>query len=270
MKTSICFVCLLLSLSVFCQEKQQRKESVPSIRFSIGVNDFHFRDEYLSPHTFSKAMFISGLSYELRTQQRLHSFNLTYSYGHPNSDIQPRDVTENIGSLAYSFLREIASKQIAGNPIDLMVGAGVSAFIAKTTFIAEDKQYSYEFFDQSWYCSNSLNLLFRSEYQLSKQNGISFQFTLPVFSLVSRPENGHSFNPDNAKVINNFLNSEVQGKPEFLWDNIALAFDLGYKQQLGNCCNLTLDYMFNYATSDRPLRLQMYMNRVLVGFEFIF
>lgn len=270
MKTSICFICLFLSLSGFCREKQQRKESVPSVRFSLGVNDFHFRDDYLSPHTFSKAMFISGLSYQLRTQHYLHSVDLTYSYGHPNSKIQPRDVTANMGSLAYSVLREIASKQIAGNPLDLMVGAGVSAFISNTTFIAADKHYSYEFFDQSWYCSKSFNLLFRSEYQLSKQNGVSLQFTLPVFSFVSRPENGHSFNPDNAKVISNFLNSEDQGKPEFLWDNVALVVDLGFKQQLGNRCNLTIDYVFNYATSDRPLPLQMYMNRFLVGFEFLF
>ncbi len=274
MKKSVLFLCVLFPLSAFCQNGQsaepQQKEPVHSLGFSIGVNDFHFRDEYLSPHIFSKAMFSSRLSYQLQAKQYLHSIDLSYSCGHPNSAIQPRNVSENIGSISYAISRIIDVEHIAGNPLKLSVGAGVSTFVVSTDFDAEDKRYSYVWNEQSWYCSNSLNLHLNGDYQLSNKTSLCMQFTLPVFLLVSRPEIGHNWNAENMKVIDNFLNVEVQGKPEFFWDNVVLAGELVYKQQLGDHYNLRLNYAFNYIASDRPLSLQMYMNRFLMGFEFLF
>jgi hypothetical protein len=236
---------------------------------SLGVDDFHFRDEYLSPHIFSKSLFSTQLSYQIRAKRYLHNIEVDFSTGHPNSDIQPRNVTENIGSIAYAVSRVIDVEQIAGKPLELSVGAGVSTFIVSTDFVAEDKRYSYEWNEQSWYCSNSLGIHTGGNYQVSDKTWFSMQFVLPFLSLVSRPENGHSFNAENAKVIDHFLNVEAQGKPEFFWDNAALSCELGYKQKLGNRCHLKLNYLFNYATSNRPAHLQMFMNRFMAGFELL-
>jgi len=273
MKITLFFLALLLCSAVFGQEEkptEPQKKAVHSLSINMGVNDFHMRDEYLSPHIFSKSLFSTQLSYQIRAKHYLHNIEVDFSTGHPNSNIQPRNVAENIGSIAYTVSRVIDVEQIAGKPLELSLGAEVSSFIVSTDFVAEDKRYSYEWNEQSWYCSNSLGIHASGNYQISDKTGFSIQLALPVFSLVSRPENGHSFNAENAKVIDKFMNVELQGKPEFFWDNAALACELGYKQQLGKHCNLKLNYLFNYATSDRPAHLQMYMNRFLAGFEFLF
>ena len=271
MKVLLFILSLLMYSVTFCQEGQpkEQQKSVHSLGISLGVNDFHFRDEYLSPHIFSKSSFSTQLSYQIRAKHYLHNIEVDFSTGHPNSEIQPRNVSENIGSVSYAISRVIDVEHIAGKPLELSLGAGVSSFIVSTDFVAEDKRYSYEWNEQSWYCSNSLGIHASGNYQISDKTGFSIQLALPVFSLVSRPENGHSFNAENAKVIDKFMNVELQGKPEFFWDNAALACELGYKQQLGKHCNLKLNYLFNYATSDRPAHLQMYMNRFLAGFEFL-
>lgn len=272
MKISLFILCLLIYIPVFCQEEkptEPQKKAVHSLGISFGVNDFHFRDEYLSPHIFSKSLFSTQLSYQIRSKHYLHNIDVDFSTGHPNSEIQPRNVSENIGSVSYTISRVIDAGHIAGKPLELSLGAGISSNIVSTEFDAEDKKYSYVWDEQSWYCSNSLNLHLKGEYQLSKKSCFSMQFALPLFGLVSRPENGHSFNAENAKVINHFLNVEVQGKPEFFWDNASLSCKLGFKQQIGSGCNLKVDYFFNYITSDRPAPVQMYMNRFMVGFEFL-
>jgi hypothetical protein len=272
MKVAILFLCLLFCFPAFCQEEQPSAQQKPvhSLGISIGINDFHFRDEYLSPHIFSSILFSSAISYQFKAKQTLHRFNATFNTGHPNSTIQPRNVTENIGSLQYTISRVFDVEHIAGQPLELSLGAGVSTFIASTNFNAIDQRYNYVWNEQSWYSSNSLNLQFGGECQISDHNNLSIQITLPMFRLVSRPEIGHSFNAENDKVIQHFLNVESQGKPEWFWQNAIMACELGYRHQIGKFCSLKLNYLFNYVTSDRPLPLQMYMNRVLVGFDFLF
>lgn len=272
MKILLFFLCLFFSVSAFCREEEQpqvQQKLVHSLGISLGVNDFHFCDKYLSPYAFSNTMFSSEISYQFNAKRYLHSIDLSYSFGHPNSGIQPRNVSENIGSISYAISRVINVKHIAGHPLELSLGAGVSTFIVSTNFNAIDERYNYVWNERSWYCSNSLNLHFGGEYQIHNNRSFSMHFTLPMFRLVSRPENGHIYNNENTKVTDNFFNIVVQGKPEWFWNNTALTYELGYKQPLGKCSNLKLNYLFNYVTSDRPLHLQMYMNRFMVGFEFL-
>lgn len=274
MKTSLIFLCFFLYFPSFSQEvhqsPSQQIKPVHSLGFGIGINDFHFRDQYLSPYIFSKSMFSSRLTYQSQAGHFLHNIDISYSYGHPKSELQPRDVTEHIGFISYSLSRVFDVGQIAGNPLMLSLGAGFSTFVESTHFTATDKQYSYQWNEQSWYCSNSFDLHFQGKYQLARNNSFILKLALPAFSLVSRPENGHYFNARNMKVIDHFLNVELQGKPEFLWDNVSLLGELGFKQGLSKHCNLNLSYLFNYASSDRPMSLQMYMNHFLVGFDFLF
>lgn len=272
MKMSLFFFFLFFYVFAFGQEELQSKVQQKvgrSLGISLGVNDFHFRDNYLSPHIFSKTMFSSAISYQFNAKRYFHSIDLSYGFGHPNSDIQPRNVSENIGSISYAISRVINASNIAGHRLELSLGAGVSTFIVSTNFNAIDRRYNYVWNEQSWYCSNSLNLHLGGEYQIHDRKSFSMHITLPMFRLVARPENGHIYNNENAKVIDRFFNVVVQGKPEWFWDNASLAYELGYKQPLGKCTNLKLNYLFNYITSDRPLHLQMYMNRFMVGFEFL-
>jgi hypothetical protein len=274
MKTPLLLLCVLFSVKVYCQDVQttedQQKKPVHSIGFITGVNSFHFRDEYISPYIFSKMIFASGLSYHADTKRFNQSVDAFFSVGHPLSKIQPRDVTEQIGSLSYKIIHVFDEVHISGNPLDLSLGAGITSFISNTDFIGRDERYNYEWPEQSWYCSNSLNLILRSDYRLSSKKSLFAEFTIPIFQLVSRPENGHAFNDNNVKVIDRFINAELQGKPEFIWQNISIRCEAGYRQPLGKNCIFNLGYVFYYAHSERPLPYRMYMNQFLTGLDFMF
>jgi hypothetical protein len=273
MKTQLLILSFFFCLPAFSQSgesAEQQQEFNNSLGFSIGINDYHARDEYLSPYIFSGTMFTSGLSYRLKTERYRHSINISFSTGHPGSDIQPRSVAEKIGSLSYSITRTIDVEQVAGNPLEMSLGAGVSLFAAYTDFNSVDDISHYTFYDWSWYLSHSVNMLFRCDYPLSEHTRFSCQFMMPVVRLVSRPENGHYFNDDNVDVNSNFLKAVGRGKTEFFWTNPVLFCEAGYRQRLGDNFDLQIHYQFNYISTDRPLSLQMYMNQLTVGIDWLF
>ncbi|MGA8263036.1 MAG: hypothetical protein WB779_01190 [Ignavibacteriaceae bacterium] len=274
MRTNLLIICLLFPFTIFCQDEQSSEkeqiEAYNTFGVSLGINDYHFRDEYLSPNNFSALMLTAALSCKINTEKFQHSIEAIYSIGHPASTIQPRDVTENIGYLAYSISGVIDKEYPAGNPLELSMGAGITTFVNNTDFNAVDTRYNYSFFDRSWYWSHSLNLLLGVEYKLTEQRSISLWLTLPVFSLVSRPENEHYYNDNNMKVINNFFTAATQGKPEFLWSSVVLLFETEYSQPISSNLDIQATYRFSYSSSDRTLPLKMYMNNLLAGINWKF
>lgn len=274
MRTILLFIFILFSIRIFPQDVQTlekpENKTIHTLGFSAGITGFHLRDEYLSPCIFSGNMFSTGMAYEVQTKNFYHILDFGYKAGHLNSDDQPRSVTEKTGFFSYSVFRRISTKQICGNPLRMSIGAGVSAFVANTDFIARDDNYSYEWPEQSWYCSNSANLHFRGDYELYSGKSFFLQFSLPVVSLVSRPENGHNLNESNTEVMNKFYKVEFQGKPEFFWQNLPVICKAGYKQPVGKKCNFRVDYLFEYFHSGRPMPLRMYMNQVQAGMDFNF
>lgn len=274
MRTILLFICFLNSLRIYSQEVQPvekpEKKAIQTLGFSLGVSGFHLRDEYLSPCIFSGNIFSTGLSYEIQTKNYYHFLNFGYSTGHLKSDDQPRSVTEKTGFFDYSVFRIISTKQINGNPLRISLGAGLSAFLANTDFIARDDSYAYEWLEQSWYCSNSVNLHLRGDYDLRSGKRILIQFSLPAVSLISRPENGHNLSESNTEVMSRFYKVELQGKPEFFWQNLPAILKAGYKQPIGKKCNFRIDYLFEYFHSSRPMPLKMYMNQLQAGLEFKF
>ncbi|MDD5363489.1 MAG: hypothetical protein PHN88_15310 [Ignavibacteria bacterium] len=273
MKTILIILFCLSGSSAFCQSIKtpvQKTGNAHSLGLSLGLNNYHSRDEYLSPVIFSGNMFYSGLHYQLNTGRYMHNAEASYSFGNPDSDVQPRDVKEKIGYFSYSFVRLIGSEQLAGNPLEIRIGGGVSSFAAHTDFDAVDKTYNYTFYDRSWYWSHSVNLLFGSEYKLSGQNNISVQISLPVFSLVSRPREGHHFDRDNLIVYDNFLKAAARCSPEYLWDNFVIHFEAAYKQKLDENISVSLNYRFNYSSIDRPYNMRSYMNQFFAGIDYTF
>lgn len=273
MRIAISLICVFLAVQTFGQDRNPiafDDRPYKSLSVSMGINSFHSLDEYLSPHTFSRNMFSTLLAYNCQGKLVLHSVEAGFSTGHPNSAVQARNVTENMLSVSYRLLRLIAEKPIAGKILRMSAGAGLSSFLANTDFIATDSQHNYEWSEQSWYCSNSLDFCAEGKYRLSQKSTVSAQLTIPVFLFVSRPESGHLFSQKNQQVINNFINAMFQGCPEFFWKNPVFSCNLGFAHQLGSRTNLTLNYLFNYVSSNRPEALHVYTNRFLVGFEFLF
>ena len=188
------------------------------------------------------------------------------------SEIQPTDAKQYVGYLAYSAAYPLGMWEIAGHPFVFALGGGLSSSVGNTDFNVTDLVNNYTFYDQSWYWSHSLNVVLRFDYQLAVHQQVSLHCTVPVVGLVSRPENGHWLNANNLEVVNGFLNAAKQGKAEFVWSGVALSTQIEYRQRIGPHLDLLGTYWFGYASSDKPspmLSMEMYMNRVLIGIEWL-
>jgi hypothetical protein len=83
-----------------------------------------------------------------------------------------------------------------------------------------------------------------------------------------RANNGHWLSQNNLDVNKSFLNSGLQGKMEYIWDNPVVAAEVEYRHAISEVVSLRGTYRFNYVSSDRPdpiLSMHMHMNQLLVG-----
>jgi len=235
----------------------------------IGLNDFHIKDEYLSPYPFGGIMFSSKLLFEAESENGKHALETYFSTGKIDSDEQPRNVTPIIASSSYSYTHVIDNLEIAERPLKFSLGAGISSFVMNTDFVTESPAGLGKYYDESWYWSHSLDFLVSGDYSLSEDKTLSAQLALPFFRIVSRPHNGHWNNPKNSEIISdNFLTAAVNGKREFLWDNFALYCAIEYKQKLKENIYLRGSYRFNFVSSERPLSMNSFMNNFLIGLDF--
>ena len=272
MKKIVVILLLAFPFIVLCQDEQlnEGRNINNSLSILSGINELHYRDEYLSPYNYSAVMFTAASTYTLRTGPYYHSINAFFSTGHPSSEQQTRDVTEYAGNLSYLISLMVLNTTIFDNSFQLLPGAGISSFFTSTNFDASDDQYDYTFYDRSWYWSHSLSLSLSGVYALSGNSSISLQAAFPLFSLISRPENSHNFNDKNAKVIDNFFTAAGQGRSEFLWNDLVLLLEAGYARPISDHFDFRVLYRFSYGSSDRPLPLKMYMNNFLAGINWKF
>lgn len=256
---------------LICQNEEPASSGsvVHSLGVSVGVNDFHLKDEYLSPSIFAGGMFSTEILYQVKSKQIKHAVDFYFSTGHINSDVQPRDVTPYIGSASYSFFHTLQTWTIAEHPLEIYIGTGLSSFFAYTDFVAEDRAADYRYYDQSWYWSHSLDLHFLGEYQFDVNRSLLIKLTTPIVRLVSRPENGHEFNEKNMRIINSFFNAAKGGKPELFWENPAVLCELEYRGRITDRAEFRGAYSFTYISSDRPLSMGMYWNNFMVGISWL-
>jgi hypothetical protein len=261
---------MIFCSGAFCQNDESPKTDGTStlLGVSVGINDFHQRDEYLSPSTFNGVNFASKLSFQVETEMNRHRVDAFFSTGALNPDIQGREVTEKGGYLSYSFVHSLNRWDLGGHPFRFSLGGGISSFVMNTDFNTTDET-GYTKLDQSWYWSHSLNLVLLGEYHFDRDKNLTLQLTAPLVGLVSRPENGHRLSQNNLDVVDeNFLKAATQGKMEYLWSNFVLFTDVEYRQSLSNGFDLLVAYRFGYVSSNKPasmLSMGTYMNSLSVG-----
>lgn len=114
-----------------------------------------------------------------------------------------------------------------------------------------------------------MNIQLRAEHQLSERNTVSVKASIPMFSIVSRPDYAHYRSVRNAEVNESFLRAATRGKSQFLWGNFVVLFDIGWTQRIGEHVDLRGAYGFNYASSDTPFGMKMYMNNFVLGIDWL-
>ena len=245
-------------------------DSESRLSASLGLNDFHLKDEYLAPEIIRGNIFASRLSLDFSSAVDVHAIDATFSHGSPASHYQERQITQNIGSLSYSYLHAVDTWEIAGLPLKFLLGGGVSSFVANTDYNAYDTPTSSKSYDQAWYWSHALDLHAEADVRLAERSTITVRLTTPLVRLVSRPENGHYLSSANQKVYENFFRAFSRGKPEFAWENLVLMGEVRYSNRWSDRFGIHGSYIFGYAATDRPLEMAMYSNQVLVGADWYF
>jgi hypothetical protein len=240
-----------------------------SLIFKAGFSDSHIKDLYLAPNIFNSVIFSSEVSYKHNTQSSQQIITVKYAAGTLASDEQPGELTQKSGLLSYQYMFKTNNSEGCNPPLLFSLGAGVSSYVSNSDFLIDHNNGA--FIDQSWYWSHSVNLIAHADYTLLASDIFTISLSVPVFSIVSRPRNGHWLNQRNQDVImDSFLNASLHGSGEFLWDNFNADFNLGYTHYITNKTAFSCNYSFRYTSSEEPLKLGMYSNGILAGLEFIF
>lgn len=93
-----------------------------SLGVSLGVNDFHMKDKYLSSLPYRGTFFTGAISFETQLLNTKHEVELFFGHGNPSPDNQAFDIIQNIGSLSYSFLYFVDRTYIAESQINIFLG----------------------------------------------------------------------------------------------------------------------------------------------------
>lgn len=241
-----------------------------SVGFGFGINDFHLRDNYTSPYNFNGTMFQSHLFYKHVLDENIHSVIADFSKGTLSAKTNNEETTQYFGELSYSYSHVIYTIEVSGNPMKFFVGAGVSTLFLINDNFTEQGITWYGPVDKTWYWSHSINIETGGIFSLGNLRTLTLRVGSPLYRSVSRPDPAHHFSRRNIDAQDNFLNSALKGKPEFIWDNIMLSCNIEYVQQLKENLTLNASYGFYYTSSDEPLTMKTYMNIFLVGLGITF
>lgn len=260
---------MILAPYAMCQNEEPGTASGSKtlLGASIGINDFHQRDKYLSPYAFSGVNFASRLTFQVKSETDKHSIDGYFSVGSISADLQPRDVTQYVGGLSYSYVRLLSPWRVLGCPLQLSLGGGLSSYVMNTDFLTTDET-GYTTYDQSWYWLHSVNAVISADYEIGEGRNFLLQCTIPVMGIVTRPENGHFMNQRDLDVAHDFLKAATGGKAEYIWNDFVLFAGIQYRQALSKHIGLLVDYRFGYVSSSKPaelLAMAAYMNSLSAG-----
>ena len=118
-----CIISMVVQPLFFCQtvtnDSQNSLRYCHSVSAAIGLNDFHAKDDYLSPYIFKGIMFSSEISYEIRSDDIIHFIALQYSSGKPDTHTLQREISEFTGKLSYSFLFRLHTLNLNNQPFQI-------------------------------------------------------------------------------------------------------------------------------------------------------
>jgi hypothetical protein len=262
------------SINIFGQEFVNRipgkKSKKNFLNASLGINDFHLRDEYLSPYSYNGTLYSAAIKYQLKLTKSEHFINIGFSNGDVDSDSRTLKASQYFGTASYSFYYSLSRFEIQKQQMEIFIGIGLSTSFIKTDVVTPESITWFGPTDITWYWSHDINFHLKSDYKFSLRNNISVQLSIPLVSWVSRPDYGHNFSKRNIDVSNDFLNAASGAKRQFLWDNFTLLIGFEYRRLIYETLSLKGNYYFIYASDSAPLDMKMYMNNFLAGVQWQF
>jgi len=266
----ILFVFLFLPVTVFAGDKGNSEN--PSTKYSAGLafgaNNFNMKDEYLAPSSCKGWLVSIGFNFSAENKCGLHEAGGWYSFGDPKPEKEDFLISQKAALLSYAYLLNLSVTELWGSDLIFRAGGGVSTFVMNSDLDIASKTYQGTFSDQSWYWAHSINILAQADYKITEEKNIRIELSLPVYQVVSRPENGHWLNKKNSEVMyDSFLNAAKGGTGEFITNTPDIFINLSYKSKMNDGLSFVGKYGLIISASNRPFDMGMYMNCLSAGFE---
>ena len=266
----LCFAAPSLGFGQVTDVAPNPGAAIHAIGVALGVNDVHMQDQYLTPFIYRGQNFSARVTYALSIGNQRHMIEGTFSTGGLASDAQAREMTHYAGSFSYAYLHALHAWEMGGVPARIFIGAVISSFAMETDIFTPNSINWYVRVEDGYYWSHALSLRMAAEYGRPESDILTIHAEIPLVSIVSRPEAAHYQSQRNLEVNENFLNAATKGSLAFPWDSFALRASVDYQHTIGEHCAVRGTYDFIFAASDRPLHMDVYMNRLLVGLEVLF
>lgn len=233
-----------------------------SLFAGIGINDFHIRDNRVSPLVYSNPIFTACLGYTRDSKVLRHNADAIFSTGNINTKLTDIKGYQKYGNLSYSVLMNAFRFNLSNIKSNLFLGTGLSSFISQTN-LSTYAYYNLSSSESTWYWSHSLNFSLHCDFNISNSSFFRAKIAYPLVRLVSRPD--YSFSSRNDLVYKNFLNAFNQGEIEYLWNNFVVYSELFFETRLDDDFSFRANYTFNYAHSNVPQSMGLYTNNLNAG-----
>lgn len=270
MKLTVLVSLFILLIQTLCAQspdslKNKKDDLTNNIGISIGITDFHMKDELAAPLTYRGVGIASNIQYNKNGEGYKHFIELTFNYDKLKSNYDEYYTPNIAGSLRYDYLHRILNIG-SKNEYSFYVGGGVYSYINYSVYMESvDQNYETNVLAYTWYIAHSAEVTLLFEYVKTPINRFTLQLYIPIFLNVSRP--AYSLFISTSSDVSPI---KMFGDNSFFWQNPLFQFKITYERKINRWCCLFANYDFQYSSYDKPRTVSMYMNNFLMGINFLF
>ena len=257
---------LFLLLTNFSLLQSQNPDSSKNVRIndfsaSIGLSDFHIRDERASPLTFRGQGIMFNVSYGRTGENHKHLLDFLINTDMLNSDFGEYYSFGIRGYARYNYYYRVVNSNRRDNRFNIFIGGGLSTFLNCSFFF--EKSYPEQVSNNlanTWYFVHSIEISVLMDYKYKGKNIFELRLFQPLVSNISRPPYSIAWSTPNSTGLFNLI-----GNNSFFWEYSNIQLKLMYQRLINEWLNLSFDYYFQYSSYPQPRQLNFYSNYFLAG-----
>ena len=224
-----------LLVNVCCGQDESTLLKLNSFQLDAGIN--LLKEENLHPKVHGGAVF--GILYSnLRTKSNHKQFDIGIQFSRLKTEYESLAATMNIQLFAnYAYL----FNGITNDKFTYNIGPKLGLHYNLSLYPNWDESHLY------WADYLCLGLRNKLKYQLNEKQALTVDLSIPVFSLISRPELNRIYKIDNISAggIINSMHSNLKGA---LWNHsFIIKSRIEYCFKINNRIKQAICYSLNYS-----------------------
>ncbi len=269
-RTILLFALTSMLLATVCRAQTTVGNEIGA---SFGGTLIGLRDRHASAMIYDGLSIAPKIEYVHNGEHDRHIFDASYFSDEMSTTIDNFRTVTRGGRIRYSYVHEVTDFRVWDNPLKLFLGGAVGSFLSHSDFMYLYTPLSlFGQGNESWYWSNSLDVVALMEYQPAEHQGIRAALWFPVLSSISRP----TYSPSGNY---NYVEQDWKFSPPWPWksgslesfpDNVAFDISVSYTRPLIWDFDFQVSYEFSYAGLKGPQETRMYQNTLRVGMVLCF